>query len=73
MSARITHKTPDIINYVRSLYVVPDGNQIRLLDSGPQARIESIFVREVLMAADISRLHYELYSFATKHQFSEPG
>jgi hypothetical protein len=73
MPARITHKAPDIINYFRSLYVVPDRNQIRLLDSGPQARIESICGREVLMAADISRLHYELYSFATKYQFSEQG
>ena len=66
MSASLTQeKTSNIISDVRSLYVVPDGDQAPGVDS------DGYRVGLKRKAAGISRSQYEVYSFSTKHNLSE--
>ena len=65
ISAPITQKTSAIISDVRSLYVVPDGDQAPGVDS------DGYRVGLKRKAAGISRSQYEVYSFSTKHNLSE--
>ena len=60
ISAPVTHRTSEIISDVRSLHAMPDGDQAPGLDS------DGYRVSLKLKVADISRSHYEAYSFATK-------
>ena len=68
ISASLTQeKTSDIISDVRSLYVVPDGDQAPGVDS------DGYRVGLKRKAAGISRLMYEVYSFSIKTNLSEPA
>ena len=64
-SASVTTKTTNVINDVRSLYVVPDGDQ------PPGVESDGYRVGLKRKVAEISRSQYEVYSFATKHNLSE--
>ena len=65
ISASVTQKTTNVINDVRSLYVVPDGDQ------PPGIESDGYRVGLKRKVAEISRSQYEVYSFATKHNLSE--
>jgi len=65
ISAPVTEKTSNIINNVRSLYVVPDGDQ------PPGVESDGYRVGLKRKVAEVSRTQYEVYSFATKKNLPE--
>ena len=65
ISASVTEKTSNVINHVRSLYVVPDGDQ------PPGVESDGYRVGLKRKVAELSRSQYEVYSFSTKNNLSE--